>query len=286
MLLLIKNTFLYLLLKNMSLLNNSLISWINRSYLDMGDFNNAPWHIYGIDYNYRNLVQDISNSTIINPVTIIHPVSFRESLIRETRLFQYDILNPLQLANELRTERWNTLCNYLIHYQELEPIVQIKVIALLSSLCLHKIILEYVPEMSESEIASNNILAGLAFNRAMSNLMSRQDGGSLDNVQEFEKIANQAPLDSGTRFGTAIDLVALYGKTFRNLQATKYWANEAAKTLDNLKKSTNNFDFKRIMSVYHRAAVFVPILEGDKQALVQEMDLCQSLAEELTRESK
>lgn len=263
-------------------LDDSFITWMNRPYLDMGDVNTAPLHVYGISYAYSQMV---GNTIIGAPLTLIHPISFRESLIREYRLFKYQVTNPLDLADELRTERWNTLCDYLTNYQELAPIIQFRVISLLSSLCLHKAVLQYVPQLCESDIASSNILANLALQRALSNLMIQPDAGNLDNIKEFETIAKQAPLDSHERFGSANSLVVLYAKTFRNLKATEYWVNETSKTLDHLKPLLNNFEQKRLQSVYIRAAVFVHLLQGDKQEVVQQMNLCQSLAEELTEES-
>ncbi len=273
----------------MTLLDNSLITWINRPYLDLSPCTHSSWHVYGIDYSYCNLVKDESithDSTITNPVTLIHPISFRESLIRESGLFQYQINNPLQLADKLRTERWHILCDYLTHYQELQLITQLRVIDLLSNLCLHKAVLEYVPEMSNSEISGSRLQAKLAYNRAISNLMLQSDAGTIDNLQEFENITNYAPLSSSTRFGASLQLVALFGKTFGNLKATAHWGTVTAQALNNLKLSLDNFSYKRLTSVYHRAVVFVPLLQKDKKAVVREMDLCQSLAEELTHEYK
>ncbi|MCF2152110.1 tetratricopeptide repeat protein [Desmonostoc muscorum LEGE 12446] len=272
----------------MTLLDNLLTTWINRPYLDLSPCSHSSWHVYGIDYSYRNLVKDISitHRSITNPVTLIHPISFRQSLIREFGLFQYQVSNPLQLPDELRTERWNVLCDYLTHYQELLPITQLRVIALLSGLCLHEAVLEYIPKMSNAQISDSTMQAHLAYNRAMSNLMLQPDAGTLDNLQELETIANYAPLGSSTRFGASLQLVALFGKRFGNLNATNYWGITAAQALENLQPSLDDFNYKRLRSVYHRAVVFVPLLQKDKEAVVREMNLCQSLAEELTHESR
>lgn len=273
----------------MALVDNSLITWINRPYLDLSPCSHSCWHVHGIDYSYCNLVKDSSttdSSTTTNPVTLIHPISFRESLTRESGLFQYQVNNPLQLPNDLRTERWDTLCNYLNHYQELQLITQVRVIALLSSLCLHKAVLEYIPKISEIQISSSTMQAYLAYSRVMSSLMSQLDSYTLDNLQELETIANYAPLGSSTRFGASLQLVALFGKATGNLQATTHWGNVTAKALDNLRSSLDTFNYKRLTSVYHRAVVFIPLLQGDKKAVSQKMDFCQLLAEDLINECK
>jgi hypothetical protein len=273
----------------MSSLDDSFITWLNRPYLDLGPYNGGARHVHGIEFSYHNLVDGVSipdGSIIVNPVTILHPTSFRDSLIRETRLYQYQVSNPLQLADELRTDKWHILCNYLTHYQELQPTTKLRVINLLSNLCLHHAVLEYVPEMSELEIANSSTLATLAHCRAMSNLMSQPDAGTLDNLKEFETIANHAPLDSKVRFGVAIELVIFSAKTFGNLKAAEFWKSIATQEIARLKPTLNDFSYKYLLSIYHRAVVFVPLLQKDRETVVREMDLCQSLAEDLIREYK
>jgi tetratricopeptide (TPR) repeat protein len=273
----------------MSLLDDSLIVWLNRPYFDLGSFHGGLLHVYGIEFSYRKLVEDVpisQNATSINPVTIIHPISFRESLIRETGLFQYQVNNPLQLADELRTNRWNTLCNYLTHYHELQPVTKLRVINLLSSLCFHEAVLDYLPKISSSEIASCPTLAKLALRRAMSNLMLQSHNDTLDNLEELENIASHAPLGSVSRFDAALHLVAYYSKIFRNLEAAKFWRSVTTQELDNIKNLLDNFTYKLLTSTYYRAIVLVPLLQQDKEIVAREMDLCESLAESLIHECK
>jgi tetratricopeptide (TPR) repeat protein len=272
----------------MSITNNSFVNWVNRPFFDLGSYNDGAIHIQGIDFSYRNLIaaeSNLANSKIANPVTIVHPISFRESLIRESGLFQYHLNNPLELANDLRTERWNVLCDYLIEFQQLKTTTQLKVINLLSSLCLHHAVLEYVPHISKAEINESEALAKLAISRALSDLMIRTDAGSLSNLKEFETIAHHTSLDS-IRFNAGIQLIALAGKTFGDLTATAFWREFTMQALHNLKPSLDDFTYKHKENIYYRAAVFVPILQKNKQAVVQEMDLCQALAENLICESK
>ncbi|RCJ15163.1 hypothetical protein A6S26_07440 [Nostoc sp. ATCC 43529] len=274
----------------MNLLENcSPIIWMNRPYVDLGSFNAGPLHVYGIEFSYYHMIEDEPSDhsvKISNPVTIIHPISFRESLIRETGLVQYQVNNPLQLADELRTERWNTLCKYLIHYQELQPFTKLRVINLLSSLCFHETVIEYTKEISCLEVANSSILANLSLCRAISNLMLQSHIGTLDNLNEFENIANYSSIGSITRFDAAIHLVAYYAKIFRNLKAAEFWRIVASQELGHLKSSLDKFSYQLLESVYYRAVVLVPLLQHDKQTVVREMDLCESLAESLTHECK
>jgi hypothetical protein len=272
----------------MSITENSFVNWINRPFFDLGKYNDGAIHIQGIDFSYQKLIEAESNflsSKIINPVTIVHPISFRESLIRESGLLQYQLNNPLELASDLRTERWNVLCNYLTDFQQLKPTTKLSVIYLLSSLCLHHAILEYIPLISETDITESETSAKLSLFRAMSNLMVQPGTGSLNNLKEFETIAYHTSSNS-MRFNAGIQLISLAGKTFGDLKATAFWREFTMQALHNLKSSLDDFTYKLQESIYYRAAVFIPILQKNKQAVVQEMDLCQSLAEDLTREYK
>jgi tetratricopeptide (TPR) repeat protein len=199
---------------------------------------------------------------------------------------QYQVDNPLQLANELQTERWSKLCEYLTHYQKLQLITKYRVINLLSSLCLHPTVLEYVPEMSGSEIGSDPALAALALCRAISSLLLHQEYGTLDNLEELENIANHAPSGTQVRFSAALQLVVQYAKTFRNLEGAEFWRAIATKEIENLKPSLDDFGYRLLTSIYYRAVAFVPLLHGDKDKVIQEMELCQSYAESLTCENE
>lgn len=274
----------------MLLLDSSPIAWLNRPYFDLGPFNGGPLHLYGIEFSYRNLISNtpINDTPLTFGVQVKLPYSFRESLLRETGMTQYQVDNPLQLANELQTERWSKLCDYLTHYQKLQLITKYRVINLLSSLCLHPTVLEYVPEMSGSEIGSDPALAALALCRALSSLLLHQDYGTLDNLnlKEFENIANHAPSGTQVRFSAALQLVVQYAKTFRNLEGAEFWRAIATKEIENLKPLLDDFGYRLLTSIYYRAVVFVPLLHGDKDKVIQEMDLCQSYAESLTCENE
>ncbi|MEQ9625078.1 tetratricopeptide repeat protein [Coleofasciculus chthonoplastes] len=267
----------------MILLNSSPIAWLNRPYFDLGPFNGGCRHVYGIELNYRNLISD---APVAYKMQVNHSPYFRESLLKETGMVQYRVNNPLQLANELRTERWNKLCDYLTHYQELQPATKLRVMNLLRSLCLHQTVLEYVPEMSDSEVASDPALAALAWCRAISNLILSYDYGKLNNLNEIEIIATNAPSSSQVRFSAAIQLVVEYAKTFKDVASAELWCSVATKEIQDLRPLLNDFDYKLLMSIYYRATSFVPLLHGDQEKVIQEMDLCEFYGESLTCENE
>lgn len=274
-----------MVVKSMLLLNSSPIAWLNRPYFDLGPFNGGPPHLYGIELNYRNLISD---TLVPYGLQVNNSPYFRESLLEETGMVQYRVNNPLQLANELRTERWNKLCDYLTHYQELQPATRLRVMNLLRSLCLHQTVLEYVPKLSDSEIASDPALAALAWCREISSLILNSDYGygTLDNLKELEIIATNAPSGTRLRFNAAIQLVVEYANTFRDVASAELWRSIATKEIQDLKPLLDDFDYKLLMSIYYRAVSFVPLLHKDKEKVIQEMDLCEFYGENLTCENE
>jgi tetratricopeptide (TPR) repeat protein len=47
----------------------------------------------------------------------------------------------------------------------------------------------------------------------------------------------------------------------------------------------DDFSCKRLTSIYYRAVVFVPLLRGDKESVISEMNLCESLSWQLIQEA-
>jgi tetratricopeptide (TPR) repeat protein len=247
----------------------------------------APIHVSGIEFSYLNLVgkpKFVSTSGISNPITLTHPFTFREALIRESGLHQYHVSNPLHLSEELRTDRWSVLCSYLMNYCELKPDTQLNIIYLLSHLCLHESVLEYTPVFSNSDLSNNLKWSKLAYVRAFSDLMLQPDLGTLDNLYEFERIANHTPSDSKFKLSVILQIISFSTKVFSDLSRAKAWKALADEELYNLKKSSNNFVYKLQKSIYYRAIVLVSILENDKEKTIREMDCCEFLAKDLINE--
>ncbi|MBE9208648.1 tetratricopeptide repeat protein [Nostoc sp. LEGE 06077] len=267
----------------MTTLNGSPIAWLNRQYFDLGLLNGGKPHHYGIEFSYNSL---ISNTTLPYTVQVNISPFFRESLVKETGMFQYHVDHPLQLAKELRTERWEKFCEYLANYQELPNLTKLRVMNLLRSLCFHRVVKEYIPEISSAEIASDVELATLAWCRALSSLITHFDDRTFDYIQEIEAIATHAPSGSKVKINAGLQMVVEYAKTFGDLAAAEFWREVVTKDIQELKPSLNDFEFNLLMSMYYRSVSFVPFLRRDKQKVVEEMDLCESHARSLNPENE
>jgi tetratricopeptide (TPR) repeat protein len=269
-------------------IEDSHIACLNRPYIDLSPFDIGSFHLYGIEHCYQNLVSDapIGNVPFPRSVQVNLPSSFRKSLIKETGLIQYQIHNPLELNNLLKTERWNKLCFYLRQYQDLDPFVQLRIINLLKSLSFHELVVEYVPEISASEIHENPVLAGLALSRSMSTLMLQLDNNNQLNLGELECVAHHASPQTQIKFSAALQLVVQYAKVFRNLANAEFWCSVSTQSLELLKDTIDPFTYNHLLSIYYRAVVFVPLLRNDKEEVIKQMDLSESYARTLIQNSQ
>jgi hypothetical protein len=267
----------------MFLLDNSPKAWFNQIYLNLDNFRGGSPHHYKVEFSYNNLVEQTS---IPYNVQFNLSESFREFLIRELGLHQYQVKNPLELAPELRTERWQILCDHLTNYTALTKSTQVKVIELLFSLCFHQAILEYVPLMSAVEIAGNSDSATLAFLRAMSDLMLHMDRNLPYSLKDLETIAQNAPVGNIVRISAGLQILVDLAKTWKNLEGAEFWRSFVEREIKATVASLDAFGEGLIMSIFYRGAVFVPLLKKNKTQVVAEMDLCQAYAENLRGETQ
>jgi tetratricopeptide (TPR) repeat protein len=267
----------------MYLLNTSQVAWLQRPYFDLGSSNTGSVNHCGIELTYKSLT---TNTSISPGVQVNISPLFREELIRATGLHQYRIKNPIELPNELRTDRWTKLCDFLTNYNELDTLTKVRVMNLLRSLCFHEAVLEYVPRMSASEISSSSEMAALAWCRAVSNRFIHYDYSKTPDFDEIENIATSAPHQSRTRINAALLLVVEYANSSKDVENAEFWRSCAEKIIQEIKPELNDFEYNLLISVYYRSVSFVPFLHKDKDRLIKEMDLCEFHGKNLVCESE
>ncbi len=264
-------------------LDNSPKAWFNQIYLNLDNFRGGSPHHYKVEFSYNNLVEQTS---IPYNVQANLSESFREFLIRELGLYQYQVKNPLELAPELRTERWQILCGHLTNYPALTKSTQVKVIKLLFSLCFHQAVLEYVPPMSAVEIAGDSDNATLAFLRAMSDSHLHMDRHLPYSLKDLETIAQNAPVGNIVGISAGLQVLVELAKTWNDVEGAEWWRSSVEQKIKATVPSLDAFGEGLIMSIFYRGAVFVPLLKKNKTQVVAEMDLCQAYAEGLRGETQ
>lgn len=259
-------------------LEASFTSWLYRPYVDLGPFSAGPLHEQRVELDYKEL---IDGSRGPHGLQRVLAPSFRDSLLRETGLREYAVRSPLDLPVQLRTERWATLCDYVLHIRDLRSDQVWATANLLVGLCLCQAVIDLVPPIPESRIAAEEDMARLAYARASASFLLHKDYGTPYSRDEFQIIADCAPRGTIVRTNAALQMVVQTAKDLRDPEVLEYWAIRAREAISEARPSLDEFCHSLLMSRFYRAASFLPQLRNNRQQVVAEMDLCQSYAEAL-----
>ncbi len=263
----------------MTTLDSNPQAYFSQVFLDLGHFRGGLPQHFNVQFSYEQLAEKRS---VAQQVQYGLSESFRASLVNELGLFQYQVSSPLELHPDLRTPRWQLLCDHVSHYPSLPISVQVKVIHLLGSLCFHRAIMDCVPSMSVSEISSCPQKARLALLRAFSQRLDGDDRSLPLDMGEIQVIAENAPQDSTVRISAALQLLALSAYVFKDLERAQLWRSFLDREMPLVFPALDPFSAELLLSMYYRAAAFVPQLRGDRAKLIEEMDRCQAHSESLS----
>ena len=136
----------------------------SRPFLDLGSSKTGALFVHRVEHDAQDMMS--GQHSRIN-IQRLMPRSFRQQLTREARLPRYDIQNPLELPEELTTERWHYLNDQLKAFKRLTSKGQIRTAKLLLSLGFHSLVRNLVPEYAPTAIASCTETTSLALIHAL-----------------------------------------------------------------------------------------------------------------------
>lgn len=254
---------------------NQSTAWLYRPYLDLGPMNSGPSHLHCVEFAFQNF---LGNGPKRERPQRVLPHSFKESLLRETNLPNYRIEEPSELPPELRSQRWNRMCECLTNYLDLDRRQQVDVTGLLGSLCLFPAVAKYIAPLSPKDIAKDESCSALAYNRANARFMLQGDYNTPYHIDEFRTIATNAPLGTVIRFNALVHMIVQSARFAKDVDSVEYWAAITFREMKEAKSNFDDFTYALLMSRYYRAASFGAQMRGDRARLVQEMDLAEEYA--------
>ncbi len=264
-------------------LQQSFTRWLFRAYLDLGPVPvEAPHHLHGLDFGIHALMEDTAYPRIqsaLNP-------SFRDALVQETGLAQYNIKSPSELPSSLRQPRWTFMCEQIQSFESLSSLSQVRLAWLLGKLCLQDFLLELVPEIGAEQVASSNENASLAYLRAYSRCrLNIDDAANPYSLDEFKEIALHAP-PGIARIDAHYQMISQSVKARGDLTAADYWQEKHLQAIESSRSEIDEFNHLLVMSRYHRVGGFLPQMRKDVEGVVREMDLAEQYALALPRRSE
>jgi len=255
---------------------NNFTSWLYRPYIDLSPaINNAPLHVFGIDIDYLNLTKQLN----LPRIQSVLMASYRESVVNQSGLYQYHLQNPLLLSNHLRTDRWQILCDFIENFNKLDHVKQLNTLRLLNKLCLY----QFTLELGSGNYDNNSeTLAEINYQKVLAKHSLFLDHQNIEyHINDFKKIADEAPKLSLPRINALYQLVIHYIKHDYNVEKAEYWANLHKQEVINIQNHTDEFTFFKLMSRQHRVYGFIPQMKNDKNGVIHEMTLAQYYAEKL-----
>ena len=205
---------------------------------------------------------------IAPPFQMNTAMALRSMLMRECKLPLYDIAFPEQLPEQLRTARWELLCEQLAQWSVLSPEQRVNVATLLNKLGLYSATLRYIPDFTPTDIAADEMVALLAAKRANA-VFKTSHGRDLGLVEKtLGSVAVLAPGDGQTRLVAAVNLVVHHAKVTKNVMQMQHWAKVAEQEFQYLDIGKHPYDCL-YTSYYYRGISFLPYLLGDRTTTVR-----------------
>lgn len=259
----------------MPFLGVSVSGWLHRPYLDLGPAPaGVPNHTAALLIDCRSLFENEETPwfwSSLNP-------SFREVLAADVGLAGYDVRTPLDLAPELRTDRWQQLCDLVSGFDGLTTETQVKVARMLNRMCFFSCTRAMIPATAVSRAPQGESASMLAWLRAFAGYKMWLDGDPVDyDLSEFEALAEAAP-PGLAKINPLYQMVVQNVKVKGDLGATEYWQERHAAAIEAARKDLDEHDYLMALSRSHRVAGFIPQMKRDEAGTVREMDLAEEYA--------
>lgn len=247
----------------------SFTGWLYHPYLDL-----SPAPKYGNPQTEGLLLALRAFLDEDDDVPRIHALftpSTRVEIVNQSGAPLYHADDPRELPRELRTAEWQALCDALATFDRLDDEQQVRVLWLLHRLHMHRAILGR-QRRATNTYANPHAYAYMHALAQLALAFDREAPLTL-NLYAMERVAMESKEGSWEKVEATYHLTAISGKFLKDEHATKQWAELHREAVEPF--SGDKHTMMKLWSRYHRAAAFVPMLEGNKKAMVREMDAAE-----------
>jgi hypothetical protein len=262
-------------------LDSRFSTWLLRPYLDLGPLQIGPAHANSIEAGWQAFVDPDSPPFV--PQRALAP-GFRVQLAEQANE-RYALNDPRELAEDLRTDRWQILCKELELWRDLSAVRKCRLASLLHSMCLYQPLLKLI---SEDEFVTSNPdpwIAQLAFCRAsakfMDDLSKRTSGYDSRTMAVFENIAISDCSPGPVKFNASAMVFVQKAKTHAPLAELIDWSKRFEKAFVVVADGDDKFSAQLFKSRFYRGIGFLPQHAGDRSKLIHTMDLAECYARDL-----
>lgn len=254
-----------------------LAAWLLQPYLDLAPAHTPPLHALGVEISYAQLVDE--ELPFFAPQT--HPQArFRAVFLTETRLEAYRVEHPAQLANELRTRRWQRLVEIIEDAADATTELRLRLAVCLNALGLYGATTAVVRPVPDADIVRAPSAALLAMKRAHAAWKANpHETNERENVRVLELAARtRGAGQHHVRLRAAVTLAVYFAKRRRRDEAAvAKWRRVAAREYARLRPDE---DWRDILyaSAFWRGVSFLPFIAGDHEVTRRELDCAEAFA--------
>jgi hypothetical protein len=252
---------------------SSFAGWLYRPYVDLGEWraHGDPITI-GLELAARAVSEGRDDYARLNGLI---PPSARRAIVVRTGFSQYLVEDPLELHPELRTPRWQDLCDHLKAYATLDPDARMRVLWLLHRLCMHSAVLRYETDEQPSGKAALSLdEANRRYMRGMSMITLFRDGETtVPDLSELEIVGALAAPGTWAHIEATYLLAQFHLKDLGDKDTFVRYLDIHKGSID--AADLDDHRLHKVLSRYHRVRAFLPHFDGDLAAMTEEMDLAE-----------
>lgn len=252
---------------------SSFAGWLYRPYIDLGQWraHGDPITI-GLELAARAVSEGRDDYARLNGLI---PPSARRAIVVRTGFSRYLVEDPLELTPELRSPRWQDLCDHLQVYATLDPDAQMRVLWLLHRLCMHSAVLRYEADrQAPGKATLSSDEANRRYMRGMSMITLFRDGETtVPDLTELEIVGALATPGTWAHIEATYLLAQFHLKDLGDKATFVRYLDVHKASID--AADLDDHRLHKVLSRYHRVRAFLPHFDGDLAAMTAEMDLAE-----------
>ncbi|MBF8184774.1 hypothetical protein ITP53_03250 [Nonomuraea sp. K274] len=240
-----------------------------RPYLDLGGMS-GPVHTQVL-LHLANALAGVS--TVSAPFQSNPPANLRWHIVGEARMLQYHAAGPEELAEALRSDRWQHLCDCVRNWHDVPAERRRVAASVLTRLGFYDTVLSLVPH-DDISAPLDPSAAALLLIRA--NALYKRDGGSALATLDILHTVHGRASSARSRVLAAIAITVHHARVSRDGELVRHWAEQALGEIDAALEGQSSDHV--LHSAVLRACSFAPFFAGDMAWTEEMLDECERLA--------
>jgi tetratricopeptide (TPR) repeat protein len=192
------------------------------------------------------------------------PPGFRFTLCSQGELKRYLVYDPSDLPEELWTERWAYLVQGVRGFRTADEECRMGIARVLIGLAMYPAVSTLLSDYSLCRRGASPEEAALCYLFAFGRYMMRLGGADhRETINRLVVLHHSAPQRSQARLSAALKLLVLFGRFRQSASLASEWREHARRALEDHLPSVDTFAAGMWTSRFHRAAAYVPFLQGN-----------------------